>query len=91
MLHGKGGGNYHAGSQSFLTKEYEERRQKGLEDRTVLTASERLKYEISGSDGTGRTNDETYQFDQFPFPMDPSIRKKQKVDIRVVAPEIGGE
>ena len=91
MLHGKGAGNYTAGSQSFLTKKFEEKRQKGLEDRTLLTAQEILKYEISGSQGRGRTNDDTYQFDQFPFPMDPSIRKKQKVDARVVFPQGGSE
>jgi len=91
MLHGKGAGNYRAGSQSFLTEKYEEKRQRGMENYLNLTSAERLKYEISGSQGRGRTNDDTYQFDQFPFPTDQSIRKRQKIDMRLVDPTIGGD
>jgi hypothetical protein len=83
MLHGKG-------NQFFLTEKYEEKRQKGLEDRTRLTSTEITIYGISGTQGTGKTKDETYQIDQTPFPIDNSIRKKLTVDIRIVDPTAGG-
>ena len=91
MLHGKGKGNYQDTSQAFLTQKYEDKRLKGLEDRLNLTADERLEYEISGSEGGGRSKDSTYQMYQFPFPTEQSIRKRVKVDMRVVNPKVGGD
>ena len=89
ILHGKGTGNYSDASQSWLTKKYEDKRKKGLTDKTKLTTDELNLYEISGADGTGRTNCETYQVEQFPFPTDPTIRKKITVDMRKVDKKIG--
>ena len=84
MLHGKGIGNYDENSQLFLTKKYHDKREKGLEDKNTLTDSEILYYEISGSDGQGRTDSDKYQIWQFPFPADASIRSKKKVDLRIL-------
>lgn len=89
MLHGKGIGNYSDGDQSFLMKKWNKDRQKGMEDKSKLDANEISLYEISGSEGGGRTLNSTYEVKQFPFPTDPSIRKKQTVDIRKVDPKIG--
>jgi len=89
MLHGKGAGNYSGKDQSWLTRSYESNRIKGLNDESKLTDSEKLIYEISGAQGGGRTNSDTYEIKQFPFPTNPSIRRKQKVDIRKVDPRIG--
>jgi len=85
MLHGKGAGNYSRNSQSWLTEEYETKRKKGLIDRDKLTDAEIKKYEISGSDGGGRTHPHTYEVRQFPFPESG----KETIDIRKVDQRIG--
>ena len=89
MLHGKGIGNNTPGDQSFLTKSYEDGRKKGLRDRTSLTQEEKELYEISGSDGGGRTLESTFVVEQFPFPTDPTIRQKKEIDVKKVDPRIG--
>jgi len=85
MLHGKGRGNYGPNDQSWMTNSFEEKRKKGLLDRDKLTSSERTKYEISGAQGGGRTNPDTYEIKQFPFPE----TGKKTIDIRKVDPRIG--
>jgi len=89
MLHGKGRGNWDRNSQSFLTNKYENKRRKGLRDRTKLTSSEILVYEISGAQGLGSTNNEFFEIKQFPFPTDSTIRKKQTIDVRRTDKKIG--
>ena len=88
MLHGKGGA-WDDTSQVFLTKKCLKKRQKGLLDSTKLTDTEKAIYEISGADGTGMTNSDTYIVKQFPYPTDATIRKKKDIDIRKVDPRIG--
>lgn len=83
MLNGKGP------NQNFLTKKYAKDRQEGLYDSSNLTADEKTELGISGADGGGRTNDSTFVIEQFPFPTDTTIRKKQKIDVRKVDPRIG--
>jgi len=75
MLHGKG-------DQLILSKKYEEDRNKRLEDISKYPDSDITYYEITGSEGGRSTYDKTYQIWQYPFPEDPSIRSKQKIDIR---------
>ena len=77
MLHGKGVG-YSKNSQLFLTSKYHEKRCKGLEDRDNLTADEIILYEISGSQGGGMTDPDTYKIKQHPFPT----TGKKTVDTR---------
>ena len=77
------------GQQAFLTTEFEEERKKGLLDRDKLTSNERTTYEITGADGGGRTDPETYEIKQFPFPADTSIRPRKTIDVRKVRPELG--
>ena len=89
MLHGKGRGNFDPNDQSWMTNTFEDKRLKGLDDRTKLTSEERLKYEISGAAGGGMTNPDTYEIKQFPFPVNQTVRKKKKIDIRKVDPRIG--
>jgi len=88
MLHGKGIGNWNSTSQSWMTKSYEETRQKAMEDKSKYTDKELKIYEISGAQGGGMTNHEKFEVKQFPFPTDPSIRKKETIDIRKVDPKI---
>jgi len=79
------------GSQNFLTKSYESDRQKALEDRTKYTDAELASVEITTVDvGGGKTLDDTYEFKQYLYPMDTSIRPKEKLDLRDVDPSIGG-
>jgi hypothetical protein len=89
MLHGKGTGGYSEDDQSFLTKSYEEDRKKGLRGRNKLSDEDKLYYEISGAQGGGMTDEHTFEIEQFPFPIDTTIRKKQKLDVRKVRPELG--
>ena len=89
MLHGKGVGNYSTNDQSFLTESYSNTRKKGLRDRDKLTLSERNFYEISGAQGGGRTEPGELIIKQFPFPTDPTIKRKEYVDLRKIKPELG--
>lgn len=82
MLHGKG-------TQSFLTHEFEEDRRDLLEDSTDATQSTKDWYGIEGSQGLGRTNPDTYERKQHPYPVKGDVRKKQTYDVRKVAPELG--
>jgi hypothetical protein len=75
MLHGRG-------DQKFLTKEYEKYRQRALEDRTRFTDEELDYLEITPGQGGGATNYRKFQVWQWPFPTNPKIRQKQKVDLR---------
>jgi hypothetical protein len=82
MLHGKG-------TQAFLTEDYEEERRDLLRDSTDITDLETSTYEVTGSQGRGRTNPDTYKMKQFPFPTDTTIRRKETIDLRKVKPELG--
>jgi len=82
MLTGKG-------NQAILTKKREEERCKAMEDKTGYTSEELETLELTGSWGGGRTSSESFEIEQHPFPTDPSIRTKQKLDIRKVKPELG--
>lgn len=89
ILHGKGVGSDGAQDQGFLTESYHKKRCKGLKDKDKLSADEKIKYGIVGSDGGGRTDEGTYQIEQFPFPIDQTIRRAETLDIRKVKPELG--
>ena len=81
------------GSQAWMTAKYQEKREKALKDRTKYS-DERLE-EVDILDkpahGGGRTNDDIYEIDQFPFPLDQSIRSRKKIDIRKEDPRVGGD
>jgi len=82
MLHGKG-------NQYWMTEKYESKRKKGLKDRTKLTEQEIIDHDIEKHQGRGKTDENTYTIKQFPFPLNQTIRKRQKIDIRKVRPELG--
>jgi len=82
MLHGKG-------TQNFLSKSYEDDRRDLLEDSTDATTSEKEEYEITGADGGGRTNSDTYEIKQHPFPADTTIKSRKTIDVRKAMPELG--
>lgn len=85
MLHGKG-------SQFWMTNEYEEKRRKALEDRTKYDDDTLDTLDVLDDPtlGGGRTDGDTYELKQFPFPMDSSIKSKQTLDIREADPRTGG-
>lgn len=56
MIHGRG-------NQYKLTKTYQKDREEGLKDSFDLTDEEKSDLDISGSDGQGRTNPDTYKRD----------------------------
>ena len=82
MLHGRG-------DQKFLTKSYEEDRQKALEDRTRYTDDELTELDITADQGRGKTDYKKYQMLQW-IPLDPKIRKRKRIDLRD-RPQIGGK
>ena len=75
ILHGKG-------NQKFLTKEYEEDRQKALEDRTRFTDAELTDLEITVDQGRGKTDHRKYEIWQWPFPTNQKVRKRKKINIK---------
>ena len=79
------------GGQNFLSKSFSEDRQKALEDKTKYTTSELAELEVTGSEGGGKTNDDTYEFKQYLYPMDTSIRPRKTLDLRDVDSTIGGK
>jgi len=84
MLHGKG-------DQFWMTQTYHDKRAKALEDRTKYSDEllDQLDVLDDQSLGGGRTNPDSYEIKQFPFPMDTSIKSKKKMDLREADPRIG--
>jgi len=85
MIHGKG-------DQYWITETYENKRRLALEDRLkyddiILDSLDVLE---DKSLGGGRTDPDTYTISQFPFPINTSIKDREKVDIRKVDKRIGG-
>lgn len=76
------------GNQKFLTKEYEEDRQKALENRTKFTDAELANLEITNDQGRGKTDYRKYQILQW-IPLNTSIRKRKKIFLPD-RPQIGG-
>jgi hypothetical protein len=76
MLHGEGT------EQEWMTEEFEKDRCKAMEDRDKFTSTELTDLGVSFPKGAGRTNDDTYERKQNPFPL----KKKKKFDIREVKP-----
>ena len=83
LLHGKG-------DQYFLTKEYQEKREKALRDRTkyVDATLDDLDLLDDTTLGGGKTDNSNYMIKQFPFPLDSSIKSKKTLDIRIADPRI---
>ena len=77
MLHGKG-------EQYWLTKTYEEKRNRALEWRFRYDEDTLDDLDISGSQGGGATYDKSFIIKQNPFPT----TGKKDVDIRTI-PRIG--
>jgi len=82
MLTGKG-------DQYWMTKKYESKRQRALEDRTRYDSAELENLDIESYQGTGETDDDNFTVDTYPFPIDKSIRGTREVDLRKVDPRIG--
>ena len=81
------------GDQFWMTKKYNDRRAKALENRSSYSTT-RLDETDTLTDtslGGGTTNNDTYEFKQFPFPMDASIKSRKTLDIRDVDKRIGGK
>jgi len=83
ILHGKG-------DQLWMTKSFEEDRLKALDDRTLFTDAELTTLELTESQGQGKYDVDTWSIKQYPFPLETSIRKRIKIDIRKAKPKIGG-
>jgi len=85
MLHGKG-------SQFWMTESYEDKRQRVLEDRTLYDDETLDALDVLDDPtlGGGVHDPDTYEIKQFPFPMDASIKSREKIDIRKADPRIGG-
>ena len=77
------------GTQKFLTKSFEEDRQKALENRNRYTDAELEYLEITADQGRGRTDYRKYQMKQW-IPLSVSIRSRKKIDLRE-RPQIGGK
>jgi len=77
------------GDQQFLRKSYLEDRQKALLDRTLFDQDELDDLEIGDYEGWGTTAYSSYEIYQQGFPLNTSIRPRQKVNIKLVKPELG--
>ncbi len=82
MLHGKG-------NQNFLSKTSEKDRISAMRDKDGYTSDELISLEITGSLGGGKTNEKSFVVKQSPFPIDSTIKPKQKLDFRKIRPELG--
>lgn len=86
MLHGKG-------SQYWMTSDYEEKRKKALEDRSKYGSDTLDDLDVLDDDrlGGGKTDADSYEIKQFPYPLNQSIKSRSDIDIRRVDPRVGGE
>jgi len=82
MLHGKG-------SQNILSKTTEDDRVSAMRDKTGYSVDELENLGITDSMGGGKTDERSFVIQQSPFPIDSSIKPKQKFDYRKVRPELG--
>lgn len=71
-----------------MTKRYQKRKCRGMEDRYKYDDDYLEKYDVEYPWGAGRTKDSTYEVQQFPFPTDQSVRDRKTIDIRKV-PRLG--
>lgn len=81
-----------ANSGKLLYNKYHKERAKALEDKTKFSTSERNYLDITGSEGAGMYDPDTFKIDtnpvdSNPFRTEPS--KAQGVDIRL-SPKTGG-
>lgn len=71
------------GNQEWMKKKFEDKRVKVLEDRTKYDDEDRERYDCESIElGGGKTIDDTYEYEQFPYPIEASIRTKKDLDIR---------
>ena len=84
MLHGKG-------DQYWMTEDYEEDRRKALKDRTKYSDERLEDVDVLDDEtlGDGKTNPDSYEIKQFPFPVNQSIRDRKELDLRQVDPRRG--
>ena len=84
MLHGKG-------DQYWMTNTYEDDRNKVMLDRTKYDNDKLTEVDLLDKPqyGGGRTNPDTWEIWQYPFPMDTSIRQRKKVNIKNLDPAVG--
>jgi len=83
MLHGRG-------EQYWMTKTYEDDRLKALDDRTLFTDEDLDELDIEDTQGVGKYDVDTWTVKQNPFPINTSVRKKIKIDVRKSRPQVGG-
>lgn len=79
------------GDQKFIRKSYLEDRRRALKDKRDFTSEELDRRDLDVNqpgEGGGRTNPETYELWQHPWPLDQSVRKRKKYDIRT-NPKVG--
>lgn len=81
-----------ANSGKYLYSKYHKERAKALEDRTKFSTSERNYLDITGSEGTGIYDPDTFKIDTTPVDSNPfrtEPAKNDGVDIRLL-PKTGG-
>lgn len=75
------------GNQYWMRKKFNRKRTQRLTDRSRYSDSDLLLYECETIDlGGGRTDSDTYEYKQFPYPQEKS---RKQLDIRD-KPEVGG-
>jgi hypothetical protein len=84
LLHGKG-------LQDILTESFEDNRRKVLKDRSKYTDEqiEEVRLDDKHAHGGGITDNKSFIIKQFPYPINQSIKRKDKVDVRE-DPRTGG-
>ena len=83
MLNGRG-------EQNWMTKTFEIKRLKALQDRTLYTDAELTELGLTENQGQGKYDVDTWAVVQNPFPVNTSVRKKIEIDVRKSRPQIGG-
>ena len=77
------------GTGKYLSREYLEEQNRAIEDKTGYSAAELTYLEITGNQGTGQYQEDTYKIDTQPVdPLTP--QKDEGVDIRKL-PKMGGK
>jgi hypothetical protein len=76
-----------------MTKKYDDKRQKAMENRERYDEETLKKIDMDDKPamGGGDTDPDNWTVDQFPYPVDQSIKRREKVNLKVVDPRIGGD
>jgi hypothetical protein len=78
------------GDEEWMTKTFQDKRNKIREDRTKYTSDDISRYDCDSIDiGGGDTDNDNFEIKQYPYPINTTVRPKKRLDVRDYDNRIG--